>query len=67
MYFMIIKSNILYPVYEIYRIDKNWFKCREIPSQRRFVHNILIAPKFTLLNEAEFRGMIELSVITNFK
>ena len=31
-----------------YRIDKNCPKCRETPSQSRFVHNILVPPKCTV-------------------
>ena len=33
---------------KIYRIDKNCLKSLDIPSQRRFVHNILVAPKCTV-------------------
>ena len=48
LYFMYIKIIFYSQSAICYRIDKNCLKCREIPSQSRFVHNISVPPKCTV-------------------
>ena len=46
VYFSYIKNYFLFSVCE--QIDTNCPKCRETPSQSRFVHNISVPPKCTV-------------------
>jgi len=42
------KKKILFSVFEKLPVRQNCLKCQEKPSERSFVHNILVAPKCTV-------------------